>query len=90
MECFDRAKLDRLEFLRIAFDRSARELSRENFAQSVRRLCEPEFPDETLGSVTSSADLEHSLSGNYARGRRPGRRDQRRPRAVPDVRAVAA
>jgi hypothetical protein len=57
VECFGRAKPDRLEFLRIEFDRSARELSRENFAQSVRRLCEHEFPDETLDSVTSSADL---------------------------------
>ncbi len=68
VECFGRAKPDRLEFLRIEFDRSARELSRENFAQSIRRLCEHEFPDETLDSVTSSPDLEHSLSGNYARG----------------------
>jgi hypothetical protein len=68
VECFGRAKPDRLEFLRIEFDRSARDLSRENFAQSIRRLCEHEFPDETLDSITSSADLEHSLSGNYARG----------------------
>jgi hypothetical protein len=68
VECFGRAKPDRLEFLHIEFDRSARELSREKFAQSVRRLCEHEFPDETLDSITSSADLEHSLSGNYARG----------------------
>ena len=48
--------------------RQVLELSRENFALSIRRLCEHEFPDETLQSVTSSADLEHSLSGNYARG----------------------
>ncbi len=68
MECFARAKPDRLEFLRIEFDRSARELSRENFAQSVRRLCEHEFPGETLDSITSSPDLEYSLSGDYARG----------------------
>jgi hypothetical protein len=68
VECFGRAKPDRLEFLRIEFDRSARELSRENFAQSVRKLCEHELPDETLDSITSSVDLEHSLSGNYARG----------------------
>lgn len=46
-----------LEFLRIAFDRAGRELSRENFAPSVRRLCEHKFPDQTLDSITSSADL---------------------------------
>jgi hypothetical protein len=68
VECFGRSKPDRLEFLRIEFDRSARELSREQFAQSVRALCAHEFPDETLEFITSSADLEHSLSGNYARG----------------------
>src|ERR1700745_1342048 len=43
--CFGRAKPDRLEFLPIEFDRSARELSRENFARSVRRLCQHEFPE---------------------------------------------
>jgi hypothetical protein len=58
VECFGRAKPDRREFLRIEWDCSAREFSRENFAQSVRRLCEHEFPDKTLDSVTSSADLE--------------------------------
>ena len=50
-------RICKLEFLRIEFERSARELSGENFAQSVARLCEREFPDETLDSVTSSADL---------------------------------
>jgi len=68
VECFGRVKPDRLEFLRIGFGRSARQLWRETFAQAVRRLCEHEFPGETLESVTSSADLEHFLSGNYARG----------------------
>ena len=68
VECFGRSKPDRLEFLRIEFDRSERELSREAFAQSIGRLCEHEFPDETLESITTAADLEHSLSGNYVRG----------------------
>src|SRR2546421_2920106 len=26
------------------------------------------FPDETISSLTSAPDLEHSLSGNYVRG----------------------
>ena len=68
VECFGRAKPDRLEFLRIEFDRSEHELSREAFAQSIRRLCEHEFPDESLEAITTAADLEHTLSGNYVRG----------------------
>ena len=68
VERFGCAKPDRLEFLRLEFDRSERDLSRESFAQSIRRLCEHEFPDEILDSITTSADLEHSLSGNYVRG----------------------
>lgn len=65
VECFGRSKPDRLEFLRLEFDRSERELSRESFARAIRRLCEHQFPDETLDSITTAADLEHSLSGNY-------------------------
>lgn len=61
VECFGRSKPDRLEFLRIEFDRSERELCREAFAQSIRRLCEHEFPDETLESVTTAADTRHPL-----------------------------
>ena len=68
VECFGRAKPDRLEFLRIDFERSERDLSREGFAQTIRRLCEHEFPDETLDSITTAPDLEHSLSGHYVRG----------------------
>lgn len=68
VECFGRSKPDRLEFLRLEFDRSERELSRESFARAISRLCEHQFPDETLDSITTAADLEHSLSGNYARG----------------------
>jgi anti-sigma B factor antagonist len=38
VEGLARVKADPREFLRIAFDHSARELSRENFAQSIREL----------------------------------------------------
>jgi hypothetical protein len=48
VEC---AKPDRLGFLRIEFDRSTRELSREDFAQSIHRLCEHEFPDEGFALI---------------------------------------
>src|SRR5579863_1026584 len=65
VECFGRSKPDRLEFLRVQFERSPVELSRDAFAESVRRLCEREFPDDSLESISASPDLEHSLSGNF-------------------------
>jgi hypothetical protein len=68
VERFGRSKPDRLEFIRAEFDRSARDLCREEFCQRLRRILAERFPDETLESLTISSDLEHSLSGNYARG----------------------
>ena len=68
VERFGRSRADRLEFVRTEFDRSARELSREEFCQRLGRILAERFPDETLESLTISPDLEHSLSGNYARG----------------------
>jgi hypothetical protein len=68
VERFGHARPDRLEFVRTEFDRSARDLSREEFCQRLGRILAERFPDETLESLTISADLEHSLSGNYARG----------------------
>jgi hypothetical protein len=67
VECFGRSKPDRLEFLRVEFDCSERELSREACAQSISRLCQHEFPDQSLEAITAAADLEHTLSGNYVR-----------------------
>ena len=68
VERFGRAKPDRLEFVRMEFERSARDLSREAFCESLGRILAEQFPDESLESLTISPDLEHSLSGNYARG----------------------
>jgi hypothetical protein len=68
VERFGRAKPDRLEFVRRDFERGARELSREEFCGELRALLAEQFPDDTIESLTISADLEHSLSGNYARG----------------------
>ena len=68
VEHFGRRKPDRLEFIRLDFTRSARELSREEFCERLRRILAEQFPDETLESLTTAPDLEHSLSGNYARG----------------------
>jgi hypothetical protein len=68
VERFGRGKPDRLEFVRLDFERPARELSREEFCERLRRILSEQFPDETVASLTTSPDLEHSLSGNYARG----------------------
>jgi hypothetical protein len=52
----------------MSFDRPARELTRHAFCEQLRRILAERFPDEIVESLTISADLEHSLSGNYARG----------------------
>ncbi|MGB6898687.1 MAG: hypothetical protein WBE12_08860, partial [Candidatus Acidiferrum sp.] len=68
VERFGRSKPDRLEFVRLEFERTLRDLSREAFCDFLRRLLAERFPDESLDSLTASPDLEHSISGNYVRG----------------------
>lgn len=68
VERFGRAKPDRLEFIRREFERGARQLPREEFCDRLSHLLAEQFPDENVESLTISPDLEHSLSGNYARG----------------------
>ncbi len=68
VERFGRTRPDRLEFVRMDFERPVREVAREEFCARLKNILAAEFPDETVESITSSADLEHSLSGNYARG----------------------
>src|SRR5712692_1116564 len=68
VERFGHAKPDRLEFIRREFERGGRELSREEFRGRLSHLLAEQFPDETLESLVTSPDLEHSLSGSYARG----------------------
>ena len=68
VERFGRARPDRLEFVRREFERGARQLSRAQFREQLAHLLAEQFPDESIESLTISADLEHSLSGNYARG----------------------
>jgi len=68
VERFGRGKPDRLEFIRREFERGGREISREEFRGRLARLLAEQFPDETLESLSVSPDLEHSFSGNYARG----------------------
>jgi hypothetical protein len=67
VERFGRAKPDRLEFLRLDFERHPRALSRGEFCERFGRILAQQFPDESVESLSISPDLEHSLSGNYAR-----------------------
>ena len=68
VERFGKTKPDRLEFIRREIERGARELSREEYRDRLGHLLAEQFPDETVESLVVSADLEHSLSGNYVRG----------------------
>lgn len=68
VERFGRVKPDRLEFVRLEFERDARDLSREAFCGYLARLLAEQFPDEPVETLSASPDLEHSLSGNYVRG----------------------
>ena len=68
VERFGRTRPDRLEFVRLEFEPSARTTSREEACARLGRILVEQFPDESLESLTISPDLEHSLSGSYARG----------------------
>jgi hypothetical protein len=68
VERFGRSKPDRLEFVRVTSERSARERMRQAFCDQLRRILAEQFPDDVVESLTIAADLEHSLSGSYVRG----------------------
>jgi len=68
VERFGRHKPDRLEFVRREFERGARQVSHEQFRDRLVQLLAEQFPDQTVESLVVAPDLEHSLSGKYARG----------------------
>jgi len=68
VERFGSSKPDRLEFVRVNYDRPTRKIARHAFCEQLRRILAEQFPDEIVESLTISAELEHSLSGNYVRG----------------------
>jgi hypothetical protein len=65
---FGRARPDQLEFVCSEREPETRQLRREQFRARLAEMLAREFPDETISSLTSAPDLEHSLSGNYVRG----------------------
>jgi hypothetical protein len=58
----------RLEFVADRAPRETRRVEREQFSSRFRRLLTDHFPDETVESLATSADLHHSISGSYTRG----------------------
>ena len=66
---FGRGKPGRLEFLRTDSPRAASRVTREQFRARLRRILAEKFPDATVDSLTSSADLKRSFPGVYVRGR---------------------
>ena len=67
VERFGRAKPDRLEFAS-ADERSPTQLTREKFRERFADLLREQFPDDEIESLSTAADLEHSLSARYTRG----------------------
>ena len=65
---FGRSSPSTLEFVSARAERTANRISRERFRARFGALLAQQFPDEHVDSLTTSADLEHSLSGCYARG----------------------
>jgi hypothetical protein len=68
VERFGHLKPGRLEFVRVDIVRSVMDISREEFCARLGRILAEQFPDEVVESLTIASDLEHSLSGIYARG----------------------
>lgn len=68
VERFGRSKPERLELVRLEFDRSEREASREGFCEKLQRILAEQFPDESVEKISVAQDLEHTLSRIYARG----------------------
>jgi hypothetical protein len=63
-----RARPAKLEFLATRRKPAAARITREQFRVRFRDLLAQRFPDDSLISLTTAADLEYSLSGSYVRG----------------------
>ncbi len=62
------ARHAQLEFVAGGERRETRRVEREQFSGRLRRILSDRFPDETVESLATSADLHHSISGSYTRG----------------------
>ena len=68
VERLGRVKPERMEIVSLLYERGAKEISREEFCERLRRIFAEQFPDESIEKISIAADLEHSLSGVYTRG----------------------
>jgi hypothetical protein len=68
VERFGNPRPGRLEFRRVDFVPPDRKLARQDFCPRLARILSERFPDESVENLKIGPDLEHSLSGNYARG----------------------
>src|SRR5579864_8517971 len=58
----------KLEFLAGGARPESRRAEREQFSVRLRRILTDHFPDETVESLATAADLHRSISGSYTRG----------------------
>lgn len=57
-----------LEFVARGVPHETRRVEHEQFSVRLRRMLNDHFPDESIESLATSADLHHSISGSYTRG----------------------
>jgi len=62
------SKNAQLEFVAGGVPHETRRVEREQFSSRLLRILTDHFPDETVESLSVSADLHHSISGSYTRG----------------------
>jgi hypothetical protein len=53
VERFGRAAPQRLEIVRLDFQRNAKQVSREDFCEQLRRILAEGFPDESVEKLSS-------------------------------------
>lgn len=70
---FGRGRPDQLEFVRREREQTTGQIRREQFRARLSEMLAQQFPDETVSSLTSAPELQHSLSGSYVRGIAAGR-----------------
>jgi hypothetical protein len=68
VERFGHARHAQLEFVAAGARRETRRVDREKFRSRLRQILTSQFPDETVDSLATAADLHHSISGSYTRG----------------------
>jgi hypothetical protein len=65
---FGRRRPGKLEVIRRDLQRPAGRVTRAQFGALLRRFLTERFPDATIDTLTSAADLASSLSGKFVRG----------------------